>query len=174
MSAPARALPDQLHLELALAGDQALDERRDRLDAAARDLGERRTGVAEDARVAVLVGADRAADPDVGEHAAKDEHRVLAPRVLGVGLDPLEGGLRADALDLELGDEDHRVAGGAEREDDRPLGGEEPEVREVADVVLVEEDAAREAASAHVLEQPLAPSLELPGRDADGGHGAEA
>ena len=38
----------------------------------------------------------------------EDQHRVLEAGVLGVGLDALEGRLGADALDLEVGDEDHQ------------------------------------------------------------------
>ena len=57
--APPGALPDQLHLGLALAAHRALDERRERRDGARRDLAQRRPLVAEDAGIAVLVGADR-------------------------------------------------------------------------------------------------------------------
>jgi hypothetical protein len=141
--APPGALADQLDLGRALAAHRALDERRERRDGARRDLAQRRPLVAEDARVAVLVGADRAADAHVLEHTPEDAHRVLGAGVLGVRLDPLEVGLGARALDLELGDEDGEVAGRALGQGDRPLGGEEVEAREVPDVVLVEEDDAR-------------------------------
>ena len=117
--------------------------------------------VAEDARVAVLVGADRAPDAEIGEHAREDAHRVLDARILGVRLDPLERRLGAHALDLELGDEHHHLARRVLREDDRPLRGEEAEAREVLDVVRVEEHVARQPVAPHVLEQPLAPRLQL-------------
>ena len=55
--APARALADQRHLGLALPHQQALDERRERRDRLAGDLAQRRALVAEDAGIAVLVGA---------------------------------------------------------------------------------------------------------------------
>ena len=67
---------------------------------------------------------------------------MLDPRVLGVGLDPLERRLGARSLDLELRHEDRRLAGDALRVDDRPLVREEPEAGEVLDVVGAEEDVA--------------------------------
>ena len=51
-------------------------------------------------------------------------------------------------------------------EDDGPLRREEAEGREVLDVVLIEEDVAREACAPHLLEQPLATRLQLFRRDA--------
>jgi hypothetical protein len=53
--------------------------------------------------VAVVVRSDVVLDAEVREHVREDQHRVLGSRVLGVRLDALEGGLRAGALDFELG-----------------------------------------------------------------------
>ena len=91
---------------------------------------------------------------------------MLDPGILGIGLDSLEGRLGAHALDLEFGHERHHVPGGALREDDGSLRREEAEGREVLDVVLIEEDVAREACAPHLLEQPLATRLQLFRRDA--------
>ena len=74
------------------------------------DVAECRPLVAEDAGVAVVVGADRVPDPEVGQDAREDRHRVLDPRVLRIGLDPREGGLGARALHLELRHEHGRLA----------------------------------------------------------------
>ena len=90
---------------------------------------------------------------------------MLDARVLRIGLDPLERRLGARSLDLELRHEDRGVAADALRVDDRPLVREEPEAGEVLDVVGSEEDVARATLAAHVLEEPLAPLLELRGRD---------
>src|SRR5581483_108924 len=81
--APARALADELDLAVALPHPHRLDRRGHRRDAGAGHLAERRALVAEDARVAVLVGADPAGNPHVREHAREDPHRVLDTRVLG-------------------------------------------------------------------------------------------
>ena len=162
--APSRALPDQRDLDLALARHHRLDGCCERDDGRARDLAERRPLVAEDPGVAVLVGADPAADPEALEHPGEEAHRMLRAGVLGVRLDD-ERRLGPDPLDLELRDEHGHLAGRALREDDGPLGGEEPEVREVPDVVLVEEDVPGEPLGPNELEEPLAASLELCGRD---------
>ena len=91
---------------------------------------------------------------------------MLVPRILGIGLHALEGGLGADAPHLELGHEHGRLPRGARDEGDRPLRGEEAEAREVLDVLLVEEDVAGEPTARDVLQEPLAPLLELGGGDA--------
>ena len=91
---------------------------------------------------------------------------MLRARVLGVGLDALERGLGANALDLELRHEHRQAAAGVDRDADRALGGEEVEAREVLDVAIVEQDAAGEAVGREVLEQTGAPGLELGRRDA--------
>ena len=166
MLAPAGALADQLYLGRALAHHHALDQRRQRRDLGLRHLAQRRSLVAEDAGVAVVVGAERAADSHVLEHPPEDVHRVLDAGVLRVRLDSLEGGLGPRALDLELGHEDGELAGGVHRDADRALGGEEVEAREVLDVAVVEEDAAGQAHVLEELEQPRAPGLELGGGDA--------
>ena len=113
--APAGALADQLDLGLALAHHHPLDERGERVDRLAGDLAQRRPCVAEDARVAVLVRAQRPGDADVGEHAGEQPHRVLLARILRIRLDVLEVGLVADALDLELGHERRQLAGAVRR-----------------------------------------------------------
>ena len=91
----------------------------------------------------------------------EDAHRMLAPRVLGIRLDALEVGLGADALDLELRHEHHQVAGRVARERHGALRREEAEVRQVADVVLVEDDVPGQVSLGEVAEQPLAPLGEL-------------
>jgi hypothetical protein len=122
--------------------------------------------VAEDPGIAVLVGADHSADPEVGQQARQNLHRVLDPRVLRIRLDALELGLGAHALDFELRHEHRHLAPRALGEDDGALGREEAEAREVADVVLVEEDIAREALATHVIQQACAPGLQLDLRNA--------
>jgi len=79
------------------------------------DLAERRAAVAEDAGVAVLVGGDPVAQPQVGQHAREDAQRVLLARVLRVGVDACERRLGLGALALELGHEDRLLARGALR-----------------------------------------------------------
>ena len=166
MLAPAGALPDQLYLRLALAHHHALDQRRQRGDLRLHHLAQRRPLVAEDARIAVVVGPERPVDAHLREHIAEDPDRVLDTRVLRVRLDPLECGLGPHALDLELGHEDGELARRAHRDADRPLGGEEVEAREVLDVAVVEEHAAGEAHALEEVEQPRTPRLELGGGDA--------
>ena len=99
---------------------------------------------------------------------------MLETRVLGVRLDPLEASLLAGARNLELGDEDRRLAGRGLRERDRTLVREEPEAREVLDVRLIEEHVPARAARADLLEQSFAPLLELSGGYAGGGDGVGA
>ena len=72
--APARALADQLDFRVALPRISALPRPSDTTRPPVAT--ERRPVIAEDARVAVVVGADRAADPHVGEQPREDEHRV--------------------------------------------------------------------------------------------------
>jgi hypothetical protein len=95
---------------------------------------------------------------------------VLGTRVLGIGLDALEVGLGAGALDLELGHEDGHFAACTLGEYDRPLRRQEVEARQVLDVRLVEEDVAGELAAADVFEQPLATRFELRRRGAGRDH----
>ena len=172
MRAPAPALADERDLALALARHHALDDVAQRSDRGARRVAECRPLVAEQTGVAVLVGADRIPDPEVGQDSRKDRHRVLDPRVLGIGLDPRERGLGARALHLELRHEDRRLAADALGVDHRPLIREEPEAGEVLDVIRTEEDVAGQALPPNVLEQPFAPLLQLGGEDAGAGLGA--
>lgn len=90
---------------------------------------------------------------------------MLRARVLGIRLDDFERRLGPGALDLEPRDEDDRRAVRALRKDDGPFRREEPEARQVADVVLVEDDVARQAAAADELEEALSPGLVLAGGD---------
>ena len=106
--------------------------------------------------IAVAVGAECAGDSHVCENPPEDAHRVLLARVFGIRLDALECRLFPYALDLELGYEDGQIARGVRDDADGTLGGEEVEVREVADVLLVEEDVAGEVVALDVLEQALA------------------
>ena len=159
--APASALADERELVLALSRHHPLDGVGKERDGARRRLAEGRALVAEDSRVAVLIRADRALDAHVGEHPPQDQHRMLEARILGVGLDPLERRFRAHPLDLEFGHEHHHLAACALRIDDRSLRGEEAEGREVLDVVLIEEDAARESRTPRRLRQSLTPPPQL-------------
>ncbi len=97
---------------------------------------------------------------------------MLDSRVLGIGLDTRERSLGTRALHLELGYEDGGIATDALRIDHRSLVREEPEAREVLDVVRAEEDVAGQALAPDVLEQSLAPLLQLGGGDAGVGLGA--
>ena len=130
------------------------------------DLAQRRPLVAEDAGIAVAVGADRATDPHVQQHALQDAQRMLGSRVLGVGLHPLELGLGAHSIDLELGDEHSQLAGRVRDDRDRALRGKEAEAREVLDVPLVEEHVTGEPQGPSMLPEPLASRLQLRRRDA--------
>ena len=96
---------------------------------------------------------------------------MLDPRVLRIGLDARECGLRARSLDLELRHEHRRLATDALGVDHRSLVREEPEAGEVLDVVRIEEDVAGQAIAPSALEQALAPLLELAGTDAGTGLG---
>src|SRR4029079_10513769 len=118
-------------LVLALARHHALDDVAEWRDRGARYITERRPFVAEDAGVAVLVGADGIPDPEVGKDAREDRHRVLGPRVLGIGLDACEGGLGARALHLELRHEHPRLAADGLGVHHRTLIREAPEAGEV-------------------------------------------
>ena len=88
---------------------------------------------------------------------------MLDSRVLGIGLDTRERSLGTRALHLELGYEDGGIATDALRIDHRSLVREEPEAREVLDVVRAEEDVAGQALAPDVVEQSLAPLLQLDG-----------
>ena len=92
---------------------------------------------------------------------------MLRARILRIGLDQLERGLRADALDLELGDERGELAGRVADDRHGALGREEVEAREVADVVRAEEREPGQAEAANVLQQALATRLQLRRRDPD-------
>jgi hypothetical protein len=115
--------------------------------------------VPEDPGIAVLIGCDRACQTEVRKRPRQNRHRVLASRVLGVRLDPVEVGLGARARDLELGDKDQCVAAHALCEDDRALVRQEPEPREVLDVRGVEEHVAGRAELADLIKQPSATLL---------------
>ena len=125
-------------------------------------LAQRGAFVAEDPWIAVLVGPRRSGDPELAQHAGEEAERVLRARILRIGLDELERGLRADALDLELGDERGELAGRVADDRDGALGGKEVEVREVADVVRAEEREPGQAEAANVLQQALAARASSP------------
>ena len=74
--APLRALADQRDLGLALDRHLLLDEGSDLRRRRARQLGQRRAVVAEDPRIAVLVGADRLGDPHLREQVRERFRRV--------------------------------------------------------------------------------------------------
>ena len=116
------------------------------------DLGERRPLVAEDPRIAVLIGGDRPL-----EQPCEQGHRMLRPGVLRIRLDPVEVAFLLGALDLEARDERGQLV--ADDDHDRPLVREEVETDVVLDVRLVEEHDRR----AGVLEQPRAARREFLG-----------
>src|SRR5205807_9073822 len=128
------------------------DRRREQLEPRAGHLTERRPLVAEDARVAVLVGSDRGAEAKPRKGPRQDPHRVLEAGILRIRLDPLEVGLGSDALDLELRHERQQLTGTVRRDRYGPLRRQEPEAREVLDVLLVEEHPTREPFAGEVLE----------------------
>ena len=73
--------------------------------------------------------------------------------------------LVAGALDLELGHERSQLAGAVRHHGNRPLGREELEAREVADVVLAEEHVAGESKPARVLGEHVSSRTQLVCRD---------
>ena len=103
-----------------------------------------------------------AGQAEIRHDAGEDHHRMLEARVLGVRLDPLEVPLSSRVrVNLELGDEDRRLARRALRERDRTLVRQEPEAGEVLDVRLIEQHVPARAVRADVLEQTFAALLEL-------------
>ena len=137
---PPAALADQRDLGLGLDRHLLLDLRRDSDDGRSRELAERRPAVAEDPRVAVLVGADL---PGQAEGGQRGLDGVLGARVAGVleiVLDAVEHRLRLGVLDLEAGDDERSLSLAAQDERDRPLGRSEREARVVEDVVGIEEN----------------------------------
>jgi len=169
MSAPPPALADQLELGLALARHQLLERPRQRDDRGAGHRRQRGAGIAEDARIPVLVRRDRSGDAHLCEHTREDPHRVLLTRVLGVGRDACEGGLRLDARDLELGHERRGLAARALDVGNGTLGRQEREPRQVLDVALVEDHESGRVVIRDQRAQALPPLPELVGRDAGRG-----
>ena len=165
VSAPASALADQLELGLALARHQLLERPRQRDDRGAGHRRQRGAGIAEDARIPVLVRRDRSGDAHLCEHTREDPHRVLLTRILGVGRDACEGGLRLDARDLELGHERRGLAVGALDVGHRALGGQEREPRQVLDIALVEDHVSGGVVLCDQRVQALPSLPELVGRD---------
>ena len=170
--APPGALPDQRHLSRALDDHHRLDRGAERRDGCAGDLAQRRPLVAEDSRVAVLVGADRPLDSHVAQHAAQDQHRMLGAGVFRVRLDALELRLCTRPVDFELRHENRRLTRRALYEHDRPFCRQEVEAGEVLDVLLVEEHVAVELVRLRVLQQTLSTCAQLVRRDASQRHPA--
>ena len=150
---PADALADQRDLGLRLDRHLRLDLGDEADDARARELRERGAAVAEDPRVAVLIGPDRAGQPHVRERSREHVFRARVARVLEVVLDAVEGRLRLRVLDLEARDDQRPRSIRSEDERDRPLGRHEREARVVEDVVRVEEHDARQTSFLRVPEQ---------------------
>ena len=98
---PLRALADQRDLRVALDRHLVLDEGRDPLGRLAGQLAEARAAVAEDPRIAVLVGAEPAAHAERTEQLGQRLQRVPLARVLVVRGDLLHGRVRLRVLDLE-------------------------------------------------------------------------
>ena len=118
-------------------------------------------------RVAVLVGADRPRDAEVGKHPCEHGLGTRVARVLEVVIDAIERRARLGMLELEPRDDECTRAVPAEDERDRPLGRDEREPGVVEDVVRVEEHDARQARTARVLEERVAPRAMLVRPDRD-------
>ena len=150
---PADALTDERDLGIGLHRHLPLDLFDDADDGGAGELGERRTAVAEDPGVAVLVGADRSREAGVGE---RPREGILGPRVarvLEVVLDPVDRRLRSACSTSSLGTTSVRGSVRAEDEGDRALGRRKCEARVVEDVVRVEQDDPGEARRLRLAEQ---------------------
>jgi hypothetical protein len=159
--APADALADERDLRGGLDRHLRLDLLDDANDLPARELRQRRASVAEDPRIAVLIGADGSREIELGERPLEG---CLRPRLAGVFevvLDSVERGLRLRMLELEPRDDERPRAVGAEDERDRPLRRYEREAGVVEDVVRVEEDDARESRCLGIAEQRVAPRAVL-------------
>ena len=161
---PAAALADEPDLGLGLDRHLLLDLLDDPDDARAGELGQRRAAVAEDPRVAVLVGADRPGHAQLGQRPLERRLGARLAGVLEVVLDPVEHRLRLRVLDLEPGDDERALPVRAEDERDRPLGRRERESRVVEDVVGVEEDDPAQVLAPDPLEQRVAARAMLLGR----------
>ena len=164
---PADALANERDLGLRLDRHLRLDLLDDADDLGARELREGRASVAEDPRVAVLVGADRPPQAELGERRRENGLGTWIAGVLEVVVDSIERRARLGVLDLEPGNDERPGAVGREDERDRPFGRDEREAGVVEDVVRVEEDDAGEPRCLHVLEQGIAARAMLLGRDRD-------
>ena len=165
---PAHALADERDLRLGLHRQLALDLLDDAYDRRPRERGECRPPVAEDPGVAVLIRADRAGEPGVGE---RSRERVLGrrvARVLEVVLDPVDRRPRLGVLHLEPGHHECSQSVGADDERDRSLGRREREAGVVEDVVRVEEHDPGETRCLRLAEQDVAARAVLRGRDRNG------
>lgn len=164
---PAHALADEHDLRVRLDRHLRLDLLDDADDLGAGQVRERRAAVAEDPRIAVLVGTDPPREPEVGQGSA--DH-VLGARVAGVFevvLDAIERGARLGMLDLEAWDDERARAVHAEDAGDRPLGRNEREARVVENVGRVEEHDPGETSLACSLEEDVAARAMLVRRDGD-------
>ena len=142
---PAHALADERDLGCGLDRHLRLDPLRDADTVAPESSTERGTAMAEDPRVAVLVGADRPCDAEVGERLRENRLRPRVARVLEVVLHAVERRLGLGVLDLEPRNDEGARAVRGEDEGDRPLGRDEREARVVEDVVRIEEHDPRDA-----------------------------
>ena len=123
-----------------------------------RHLAQRRTRIAEDPRIAVLVGAGGTGDPQV-QRGRRARMRIGCSMPGYSGYDST----RSNSVSASTRSTSNSgtktaispVGVGGER--DRPLGRQEAEAREVLDVVLAEEHVAGEVVAADVLQERLAP-----------------
>ena len=164
---PADALADERDLRRRLDRHLRLDRLDDADDARARELRERRSPIAEDPRITVLIGADRPGEAELGEGSGEDVLCARVARVLEVVIDAIERRARLGMLELEPRDDECTRAVPAEDERDRPLGRDEREPGVVEDVVRVEEHDSRELRTARVLEERVAPRAMLVRPDRD-------
>ncbi len=152
---PAHALADEGDLRVGLHCHLPLDLFDDADDGGAGELGERRTSVAEDPGVAVVVGADRGRRACGGECPRE---RVLGPRVarvLEVVLDPVDRRIRSacSTSSLEPPASGFRPSRGRGRS-----GARSAQMRAclVADVVRIEQDDTGEACRQRLAERCIA------------------
>ena len=165
--APAHALPDQRDLRLRLDRHLHLDLLDDADDLRPRELREGRPTVAQDPRVAVLVGPDRSREAHVGEGRSEDVVGARIARILEVVLDAVERRARLRVLHLEAWDDEGPCAVPGKDACDRPLGRHEGKARVVEDVGRVEEHDARHAGLLRPFEEHVAASAVLLRRDRD-------
>ncbi len=140
-----------------LAHQLILDEGAHRHDLPPDQLAERRTAIAENPRIAVVVRRDLGVG--VADHAHVADQplerfgRVRIVRVLDVVIDPVDQRVGFGVLAFEPGHEQAAFAARAHDEGNRALGRDEGESAVVEDVGAVEQHDARQTVDLQVVEQ---------------------